>query len=97
MPAAYRWARRGYQAELVVIGLGVDGMHQADEWVFRTGIWFGGHGHGILDAAVVQGHVEPLVAGIEHEAVGVGRTQIGIAALIYIFNCYYMLYDTIIF
>ena len=76
------WPGRGNDSEAVVILVTVNGVYETYEWVGRTRIGLGGHCDGIFDTAVVQRQVHPLVGTVQHETVGVGGQQIGIAALI---------------
>ena len=52
------------EGELVVVLCAVDGVDEADEWVFGTGEWLCGHGHGIFDTAIVQRQIHPFVGGV---------------------------------
>ena len=82
MPLADDGASGELDIDRVVVLLAVDRTHEADERVFRTGEGFRGHRDGIFHAAIVQRQVRPLIGGIEHQAVRVGRQQIGVTALI---------------
>ncbi len=82
MPAAYGGMCGGDDRQAVVILLTVDVAHETDERVGGTGVRLCRHGEGILDTPVVQRQVHPLVGSIQHEAVGVGRLQIRVAALV---------------
>ena len=82
VPTANSGACRETQLELVVVVGTVDGTDEADERIGAVREWLGGHGHAVLHATILDGQVCPLIGRIQHEAVVVGRLQIGVTALI---------------
>ena len=82
MPLADGGHSREIDGELIVVLVAVDGAHEADEGILRTREGLSRHRDNILIAGVVQREVSPLVTCIQHEAVGVGRLQVGVTALV---------------
>ena len=82
MPAADDGTCGGDDGQAVVVFLAVDGAHETDERVGIARVGLCRHGEGILDAPVVERQVHPLVGGVQHDAVGIGGPEIGVAALI---------------
>ena len=82
MPDADDGTCGGGDHESVIDILGVDRMDKTYQRVGRAWIGFCNHRRGVLDTLVVHGEVSPLVGAVEDDAVGVHRTQVGVAALI---------------
>ena len=82
MPTADNGASREPQRELIVVLGAVDETYEADERIRTTGEWLGGNGLAVLHATIGYGEVCPLIGRVQHQTVGIGRLQIGIAALI---------------
>ena len=82
MPLANGGTGGEAQRELVVVLLTVDGTDETDERIRAAWERLGGHRLTVLDAAVFDGQVRPLIGRVQHEAMGVGWLQIGVAALI---------------
>ena len=82
VPATDSWACGEAQLELVVVVGTVDGTYKTDERVRTAGERLGRHGHAVLHATILDGQVCPLIGCIQHDAMVVGRQQIGVAALI---------------
>ena len=82
MPAAYNGTGVGINAQLVIVLFAIDGVNEADERIVGAGIRLGRHGDIVFDAAIIYIQPKPFVTSIQHEAVSIGRQQIGIATLV---------------